>query len=99
MEFDEQDAIKYMQENADVTTKYDDDQLLNIIDIIWDYYEDHGLLDISFDDSADNDVDPSELIKYVRKMLRKDRGSIIAEIDIDALVRAELEYETTIDIY
>ncbi len=99
MEFDEQDAIKYMQENADVTTKYDDDQLLNIIDIIWDYYEDHGLLDISFDDSADNDVDPSELIKYVRKMLRKDRGSIIAEIDIYALVRAELEYETTIDIF
>lgn len=77
---------------------YDDDQLLNVIDIIWDWYEDHGMLDISLDDDDDDDVNIDELKNHVTKMLRKDRGSVISPDDVSALVDAELSYENTIEL-
>lgn len=97
MDFDEQDAINFMQENSGIETKYSDDQLLNIIDIIWDYYEDKGLLDISLDDNADSEADNNDLIRHVKKMLRKDRRAGIAESDIEPLVMAEIAYEASLE--
>ena len=96
MEFDETEAIKYILDNAETFRKYDDDQILNVIDIIWDYYEDNGFLDISLDDD-DSEVDSEALIKHVAKMLRKDKGSCIAEEDVAPIVLAELAYESTLD--
>lgn len=97
MDFDEQDAINFIQENSGIETKYSDDQLLNIIDIIWDYYEDKGLLDISLDDNADSEADNDDLIRHVKKMLRKDRRAGIAESDIEPLVMAEIAYEASLE--
>lgn len=96
MEFDETEAIKYILDNAETSRKYDDDQILNVIDIIWDYYEDNGFLDISLYDD-DSEVDSEALIKHVAKMLRKDKGSCIAEEDVAPIVLAELAYESTLD--
>ncbi len=101
MEFDEQAAIIYMrgylpQEWRDV---YDDDQLLNVIDIIWDLYEDSGMLDLDSalsDDDADLSVD--EIVAHVTKLLRKDKGSEIADGHIATIVRAELAYEESIGL-
>ena len=44
--FDEDDAVKFIRAELpqDVSLKYDDDEILCIIDIIWDYYEKKGLL-------------------------------------------------------
>ena len=50
-QFDEDTAIDYMRKAFEAETglqaEYDDDQLLNIIDMIWDYYEQNGLLDVA----------------------------------------------------
>ncbi len=97
MEFDEQQAIKYMLSHADISRQYDDDQILNLIDIIWDYYEDKGLLDISLED--DSEVDKDDLICHTIKLLAKDTGNEIIMEDIPALVGAELEYESTLDVF
>lgn len=96
MEFDETEAIKYILDNAETSRKYDDDQILNVIDIIWDYYEDNGFLDISLDDD-DTEVDTESLIGHTAKMLRKDKGSCIAKEDVAPIVLAELAYESTLD--
>lgn len=96
MEFDEQEAIKYIKQATGL--KYDDDQLLNIIDIIWDWYEDHGMLDISFDDDDNDEIDIDALRAHVIKMLRKDRGATITLEDIPAIVDAELAYEKTLEL-
>lgn len=94
MEFDENDAVKAMQ--ASVATAYDDNELLNIIDMIYDYYESNGLLEIDVDSDDDDDVDPADLVAYVKRMLGKDRGAHVAEADVDPLVRAYLEYESNL---
>lgn len=96
MEFDEQDAIKYIKDATGLV--YDDDQLLNVIDIIWDWYEDHGMLDINFDDDDDAPVDADALSAHVAKMLRKDRGSVIDPEHVAAIVNAELAYENSLEL-
>lgn len=94
MEFDENDAIKAMRET--VATAYDDDQLLNIIDMIFDYYESNGLLEIDSDDD-DDDVDTDAIIDYVKRMLRRDKGATVTDSDVEPLVKAYLDYEESLE--
>lgn len=94
MEFDEIKAIKFIQNEIGINI--DDDEILNIIDIIWDYYEDNGLLDFSID-NLENDIDVSSLIKHAQTTIKKDK---LAKIDIDLvekIVLAELQYENSLD--
>lgn len=97
-EFDEKDAIKAMRAaiSNENSALYDDDELLNVIDIIWDWYDDQGLLDIDAE-ADDEDVNTDTLIKHVGKMLSKDSDSPIKREDIEPLVSAELRYEQSLD--
>lgn len=95
MEYSEEDAVKYMRQAAN--TSYDDDDLLNIIDIIWDYYEAKGLLSLDFDADDEAELDEDDLTKHVAKMLRSDKGNNVNEEDVESLVKAELEYEKTLE--
>lgn len=97
-EFDEKDAIKAMRVaiSNENSALYDDDELLNVIDIIWDWYDDQGLLDIDAE-ADDEDVNTDALIKHVGKMLSKDSDSPIKREDIEPLVSAELRYEQSLD--
>ena len=69
-EFDEKQAICEMRKSLSPESSmlYDDDEILNIIDIIWDWYDDNGLLDINTE-TDDEDVNTDALIKHVRKLL------------------------------
>lgn len=97
MEFDENDAIKYIRDHAPVG-QYDDDELLNVIDMIYDFYESNGMLDIDLnDDDDDDDVSEEEIVGYVVRMLKKDKEAKLAADDVPAVVSAYLEYETTLD--
>lgn len=79
--------------------RYDDDQLLNVIDIIWDLYEDSGMLDISAAlDDDDADLSFEDITAHVAKMLRKDKGSEIAQEHVAPIVQAELVYEESIGL-
>ncbi|MCM1138522.1 MAG: hypothetical protein NC453_08125 [Muribaculum sp.] len=98
MEFDEKQVIKEMREaiSEESSKLYDNDEILNVVDIIWDWYDDQGLLDI--DSEADDDeINVDALIKHVTKMLSKDKLSPILQSDIEPLVMAELRYEQTLD--
>lgn len=97
-EFDEKEAIHSMRAVlSDESSKlYDDDELLNVIDIIWDWYDDQGLLDIDTE-ADDEDINTEALIKHVGKMLAKDSDSPIRREDVEPLVMAELRYEQSLE--
>ena len=101
MEFDELKAIESIRKRLgeERCSYYDDDQLLNVIDIIWDFYEENGLLDLDWDedfiDEEDNVMD--DLIQYTRRMLEKDKLSTIRKEDIEDIIKAEIEYENSLD--
>lgn len=99
MEFDENDAIKYIRGHIDpeVAARYDDDELLNLIDIVYDYYEANGMLDIDFDeDDEDEELDVDDLADYVARMLRKDRACTLTPDDARPMIEAYLDYEDSI---
>lgn len=98
-EFDENKAISFIRtrlgENR--SANYEDDQLLNVIDIIWDFYEENGLLEIDADEELDEDDILDDLMNYTKRMLSKDKGSEIRPEDIPDIVNAEIEYENTLE--
>lgn len=98
MEFDESKAITYINDAlaAAGRTRYPDDEVLNVIDMIWDYYEENGLLDPELEDEEDEDIEPG-LIDYVNRMLAKDRASVINPDDVPAIIKAEIDYEDSLD--
>lgn len=98
MEFDENDAIAYMRGNVgpELAAKYDDDELFNLIDLIYDYFESNGMLDIDVDDE-DDALDVDDLNAYVVRMLRKDKGALLTADDVPAFVGAYLDYEDSLE--
>ncbi len=98
MEFDESEAIKYMRRHVgeDLSTKYDDDELLNLIDIVYDYYESNGLLELDLSDD-DDELDVEDLMEYISRMLRKDKRAQLSVEDARPLLEAYLEYEESLD--
>ena len=98
-EYNERDAIRLMRATlpADRADKISSDEILHIIDMIWDYYETHGCLDIDLDDDDTATPDQAELIKYVKKQVAKDRRSPILPDEVEPMVLAELAYEATVD--
>ncbi|MDE6266444.1 MAG: hypothetical protein K2M07_03735 [Muribaculaceae bacterium] len=97
-EFDEDKAIEMMRAAvpAERAAIYTDDELLNVIDMIWDYYEENGMLEIDLEDEVEDEDLQADLVDYVRRMLRKDRQAKILPEDVEQLVAAELDYEESI---
>ena len=99
MEYDEAQAVKFIRDYmpADKRDLYDDDEIINIIDMIWDYYEDNGLLEISADyDDDDQSPELPDIIKYVKKMRAKDKLAVVDVDDVHYIVEGELAYEKSI---
>lgn len=96
MEYNESDAIRYIQNQLSQNIKEDD--ILNIIDLIWDYYESKGLLEISLEDEDGVEEDIELIINYVKnnntkKVSFKEDDNLIKQV-----IYAEIEYEKTLDI-
>lgn len=96
MEYDENDAIEFIVKKIGI--EIEEDEILNIIDIIWDYYEDNGMLDISMDNDED-ESDITTLIAHVVKIVSKDKLSNLDKDVIAQIVEAELAYEESLDVF
>lgn len=98
MDYDETKAIKYIRTklSPESNSEYDDDEILNVIDMIWDYYEDNGFCSMDFENGPD-ELDTEDLLKYVKKIIAKDSMSPLKFDDVDIIVNAELEFEDMLD--
>lgn len=95
--YDEDKAVELINKAlvAQGRAAYNNDEILNIIDMIWDFYEENGMLDV--DDEADDEEDiASELADYIARMLKKDKESTVELADIETIVKAELDYEDSL---
>ncbi len=93
MEFDELKAVEFINNSLKQhgRSPYDEDEVLNVIDMIWDYYEENGLLDIEAEPDEEADV-----VDYVTRMLKKDKHAVISAEDVPLMVKAEMEYEDSV---
>ena len=100
MEYDENIAIKQIRKvlSDKSNTIYDDDEILNVTDMIWDFYDENGMLDIDLEDGEDDsEAIYSELCDYVVRMLKKDKEAKILPEDVPAIVKAEVDYELSLE--
>ena len=99
--FDEDNAVKFIRASIpqEVSEKYDDDEILCIIDIIWDYYEKKGFLSINLDETEEEVLDIDDLTKYVKKEVKNDKELIMDPKDTELIVKAELNYEESLEDY
>lgn len=90
-EFDDNDAIKYIRAEVPESAVVSEDDLLLLIDTMFDYFE-------SIDEDApDESFDEEAVIAYVQRQLKKDDEIKIPSEMVGKLVIAELNYEDTLD--
>lgn len=90
--YDEDEAVKYIL--SYIGEDIPEDVILDIICLIFDYYEITGELDMDFDDEQpDEDCDIDSICSYVRENYE---DSDISSLFIKKIVEAELDYETSL---
>ena len=99
LKYDEDKAIEFIRNYLpeDKREKYCDDAILFIIDCMWDFYEDNGLLDLSND--SDETIDFENLYNYIDKSLKKDGEITISDVDLKCIIKGELDYEESLDYF
>ncbi|PXV68852.1 hypothetical protein CLV62_101117 [Dysgonomonas alginatilytica] len=99
--YDEDDAVKYIQNYLpqELKGKFSNDEINYIIDIIYEFYEDKGLLDESSSDDEVIDIDEDELTAFVLKNTKKDKLKDFTADEITFIIQGELAYCESIDIF
>ena len=97
--FNEDNAVKFIRAELpeSIREKYDDDEILSIVDIIWDYYEDNGYLSLNSIETEEEQLDVDDLVKYVKKEVKNDQELIMDSKYVELIVKAELDYEESLE--
>ncbi len=98
-EYDEDDAVAYIRNYLpqELKSKFSDDDLNYIIDLIYEYYEREGLL--NEEDEEDVEVDLDDLTSFVVKNAMKDKVGIYTDEEIHFIVDGEIAYCETLGIF
>lgn len=91
-EYNEDEAVACMRA-AIGDHEVNDDDIVEVLDLIFDYYDDNGELEIDVDDDADSDIEA--MTDYVAKYLAKNDCQFSRE-EIERMVRAEIQYEESL---
>lgn len=98
--YDEAAAVKYIRarlpKEINEETK-DDDDILCVVDVIWDYYDKKGLLSLDNLDEEEELLDPNDLIRYVKKEMAEEEDIHFSARTIEIIVKAELDYEKSLE--
>ena len=97
--FDEDEAIKFIRQALpqDKSAEISDDEILYIIDCIWDWYEKNGYLEINADVTDEEELHVDDLTAYVAKELGRAKELNVSAEDAETIVKAELQYEESIE--
>ncbi|MDE7180874.1 MAG: hypothetical protein K2N88_06725 [Muribaculaceae bacterium] len=97
--FDEDDAIKFIRATLtpEKNSQISDDEILYVIDCIWDWYEKNGYLKIDANITDEEEIDVDKLVAYVQKELKRAGETLLVPEDLKPIILAELQYEESIE--
>ena len=102
--YDDEKAAAFIIENLpkNQQNKYDEDDILYILDILYDYYESAGAIIGEGEEKAEPsyvDLDPEEMIANILEEIEKDgKKEDFPVEDIELILLAELDYCKSIGI-
>ena len=96
--YDEDEAVKFILDSlpADAKERVDNDKIEYVLDVVYDYYEENGLIDE--DSTEEASIDEEEMFKYILKNSKKDKMGL-SEDDIQLILDGEYEYGKSLGIY
>lgn len=92
-EYDEDEAITLMGKALGEDAPSEED-IYQVLDLIFDYYDENGELDIDADTDADTDID--EMVSYIVRYLKGKSDVELSPAQIKTLVLAEIAYEDSL---
>ncbi len=96
--YDEDEAVKFIWKliPAELKEKINEDAINYVLDVVYDYYDENGLLD---EDAVDEtSIDEEEMLRFVVKAAKKDKIDL-NEDDIQLVLDGEYEYGKSLGIY
>jgi hypothetical protein len=95
LQYDEEESVKFIQNYLpqDLKGKFNDDDILYLLDLAEEFYESKGDIG-SFDDDDEN-----ELLAYIVKNAQEDGVGSFNPEDIQFILNGELEYCESIHMF
>ncbi len=99
IEFDDEAAISFILNYLpeEVKTKFSDDDVQYLLDVIYEFYDKNGLL--HEDVVEEVDIDEEELSAYIVKCAIEDKLPQFTEENVQLLLDAEYEYSKSIGLF
>ena len=96
--YDEDEAVKFILNHIPVSFKASipDTKIEYILDVIYEYYDEKGL--IEEDTAEEANIDEEDMFLYLKKCVKKDKMDITDE-EINLILEGEYEYGKSIGIY
>lgn len=99
IKFDEEKAIAFIRSTlpAEVNEQYSDDDIIFVIDLIWEYYEQNGYLTLDADITEEESIDIDKMAVWINGEIKKDGELEMDPKDLDLIIRGELQYEESLE--
>jgi hypothetical protein len=96
--YDEDEAVKFILNfiTPDSKERIDNDKIEYVLDVVYDFYEENGLIDE--DSTEEASIDEEEMFNYIVKSSKKDKMGL-SEDDIQLILDGEYEYGKSLGIY
>lgn len=97
--YNEEQAVKFIRNFVprEIEDKYTDDEILLIVDLIWDYYEQKGLLSLNDIETEEELLNEDDLVAYVKNEVKEQQDLLVDPNDIPYIVKGELQYEESLE--
>ncbi|MDR1121348.1 MAG: hypothetical protein LBM08_10565 [Dysgonamonadaceae bacterium] len=99
--YDDDQSITFIRNYLpqELKGKFTDDDLIYIVDLIYEYYENKGFLNDDADDDKVIEIDETELITFVIKQAKKDQVGKFEPDEVTFVVQGELAYCESINLF
>ncbi len=99
--YDDDEAVRFIQNYLpqDLKGKFSNDDILYILDLVYEYYETNGLFDDEDDDDKEIEIDEDEVVEYVIKNLKRDKIGRFEPEEVTFIVQGEMEYCDSLDMF
>jgi hypothetical protein len=97
--YDEDEAVKFIKNYlpTDLKTRFSEDDINYIIDLIYEYYDSKGFLE--GDDEKEIDINEDELTAFVVKNALTDKVGRFEAEEISFIVQGEMEYCESVGMF
>ena len=96
--YDEDNAVKFILDYIPAGSKerIDNDKIEYVLDVVYDYYDENGLIDE--DSTEEASIDEEDMFNFILKCSKKDKIKL-SEDDIQLILDGEYEYGKSLGIY